>query len=317
MSADRRTYAREYARKRRARAFAERLRGAVTCPRKEGKHGVCGGRLETIVGEFGRTVVSCPRCIRRERGICRDCTAPVVGAVGKALRCAQCKHAALLRARRKSLEEHREETNARARELAQRPDVRARRLEYKRAYRKANPEKVRAWKYREAVSEGRSRTRHLRYHRRYNARKSRAEKKRAAALLAYYATHPERPVARCRGCAGFLDWTPAPGRGRPPAWCDDCASPVEQKRRVKLGRSFRVVPEPPAPTHVPQIALARAFRLVGGPRTCLTAGCDTEVTGRAKKCTACKARERSLAAALLELHRGRGRRTDLAPRSVA
>src|SRR5438270_928209 len=91
--ADRRTYAREYARQRREAKLSALQRTSTTCPRQQGT-GRCGGLLETIILEGGRTRIMCPLCERRKRGICRDCPRPVEGQVGRAIRCARCKHRA-------------------------------------------------------------------------------------------------------------------------------------------------------------------------------------------------------------------------------
>jgi hypothetical protein len=53
----------------------------TVCPRKHGRHGVCGAVLEPTSGR-------CWACDRLARGVCRDCEAPVDGTVGKARRCA-------------------------------------------------------------------------------------------------------------------------------------------------------------------------------------------------------------------------------------
>ncbi|MFL5579313.1 MAG: hypothetical protein ACJ8AO_02990, partial [Gemmatimonadaceae bacterium] len=47
-----------------------------------------------------------------------------------------------------------------------------------------------------------------------------------------------------------------------------------------------------------------------GERLCVGADCAAVLTGRAKKCHACKAKEAAIAAQLLAQRQGRGRRTD-------
>lgn len=146
---DRRAYARIYARKRRAARLAAKNVGAATCQRGLGRFGVCGGVLETVTDGHGSTRVLCPLCRRRERGICRDCGLPVAGTIGRAIRCAYHLHIE----RNAASERYRERSPDEARSSARgyyraRDDRRERRNEYKRAWRKANRDKVRAQKRR-------------------------------------------------------------------------------------------------------------------------------------------------------------------------
>lgn len=307
----RRTYAREYARRKRERALSTERRATKKCPRRAGP-GQCGGELDVVIDLLGRAIISCALCERRERGTCRDCSAPVEGTVRKAMRCARHKEEARSRQIRASGLRHREEQRARNRERYHQPAVRARRIEYKRLWRKANPEKVRAGKYRALVRHGKARDKYLRWHKRYNSRKTRQLTKRAEATLAYYATHPNRPVPQCRGCKLYLDWIPLPnGRaGCPPRWCDGCASPAELARRKKSGRSIVALETPPPPRHI-ALRMVERLQKQFADRTCLTPGCDVVLKGRAKKCPECKARELELARRLLMARQGRGRRVDL------
>lgn len=88
---DRRRYQREYARKRRRAAWAVIAEAESNCPALLGNRKPCRWPLENRrVG--GVTVPYCAQCDRKARGICIDCKAvPVVGTVGKALRCGACK----------------------------------------------------------------------------------------------------------------------------------------------------------------------------------------------------------------------------------
>lgn len=264
---------------------------------------MCGGLLNTDTDALGRTVVRCGRCERRRKGLCRDCPARVYGAVGRAIRCGPCRDRAIAASIRKHGELHRDERRVRARERAKAlaPEHRARKNEYKRLYRLAHPDKVRAQKRREALRQGKHR---LAWHRRYNKRKARQRQKRQWARARYYELHPTRPVPTCAVCHLFIDWTPAPGKGRPPVRCDGCARPDEKKRRAERGVAYVAVSEPPSGDWVPIIPKRQ-------PRSCLTPGCSNRLAGREKKCAACKRTERDIAQQLLASHTGRGRRTDL------
>lgn len=168
----RREYHREHARRQRQQRLQERNRTAATCQRRHGQ-GMCGAVLETVVLAGGRTAVVCPLCERRKRGICRDCPAPVEGRVGTAVRCAVHKECA----RRVRVAQHRErnkdEIRRRHRQLwreqRRRKDERdQRRLEYNRAWRKANRDKIRAQKRSAALRQS---PRVLEYMREYRERR--------------------------------------------------------------------------------------------------------------------------------------------------
>ena len=143
---DRRTYQREYARRRYEQRLAERRRGLGTCPRQFGRWGVCGGVLETTVLRNGATVTTCPRCDRFTAGLCRDCSSQVDGTVRRARFCAF--HAILERHRH--IVKYRTNNRALVRrraKLAAR-ESRQRNSDYKRLWRAAYPEKVAAQKRR-------------------------------------------------------------------------------------------------------------------------------------------------------------------------
>lgn len=164
--ARRRVYARRYATKMRRAKLDARRRSARTCPRRFGKYGVCGAVLDSdVIG--GHLVVSCSACDRMARGICRDCPRPVAGAVGKARRCAEHKVTARLESCRKHDANYKEQRRRSSRLNYQQNDARRRRKnEYKKAWRKANPEKVKAYK-RAEVLRGNPKT--LAYHVAYRA----------------------------------------------------------------------------------------------------------------------------------------------------
>lgn len=318
----RRRYQRDYARRRNAAKLAEKQRNSKTCLHRLGRY-VCGGELETTVGEFGATVVRCVRCERRKMGICAHCLSRVCGTVGRSRYCRDHRKAVSRISARKSGLKNKAEKLAKARSYYQdNPEVRARRNEYKRLYRKANPEKVRAQKRREVARQRKS---YLEYHRRYNAQLKRQQEKRRMAKDAYYRDNPVRPSPKCVKCTAEIPWMPLPGgrQGRPPKTCDACcskydlarrqavrarqaeaqAAPVKKRRRVKPLRVQHPMPSRYAPT---------------GERLCFTPGCDIVVTHRKKKCSKCRDLEAREARALIDrLHGGRGRRTDLESKRIA
>lgn len=322
---DRRTYARLHARKKREAKLAELQRTSTTCPRQQGS-GRCGGLLETVVLEGGRTRIVCPLCERRKRGICRDCPRPVEGQIGKAIRCARCKQRArneqIRMSELRNHERRRRMNKARRDELKQTRDPRyLARLEYKRAYRKAHPEKIRAQKQR---SWARRRASLLgeggyfpEYRRKHAAHLRDLQRQKTRARQALWTP----PVCTVEGCGAVIqyDWQPR-GRmfGTSPARCDAHCWPFELRERnakrsalVERARAemlagvssrTRVARRPPG---------YYATRAAGGLRKCLTPGCETVLTGRRKKCRRCKEREAQLAAVVIAEHRGRGRRLDL------
>lgn len=151
----RRVYHRLHARAARAAALQERNRIATTCQHRHGG-GYCGTVLEARTDGNGRTIVVCPMCERRRAGICRDCPAPVAGQVGKSVRCARCKvlaqKAHIAAAHRRRADEIAARRRQQHRQKAKRRDASyLRKLEYKRAWRKANRDKVRAQKRRAAL----------------------------------------------------------------------------------------------------------------------------------------------------------------------
>lgn len=322
---DARRRAAGYARAKRERQLAELQRTSSTCPRKAGS-GRCGGVLETIIERGGGTRVACPLCERRKRGICRDCPKPVAGRVGTALRCAEHKRTALRRQILASQERLRDEINARARkrlrDLKRDGDPRYQaKLEYKRAYRKANRDKVRAQKKRsyerrkaQILGEGgyfpAYRRRHAAHYRDLMQQKTRARQ----ALWT-------PPVCVAEGCGAVIryDWQPR-GRmvGRPPKRCDAHCLPHQLRHREALRNAL--VERARAEMNAGEPSRARVphrppgyyeTRAAGGLRRCVTPGCDRVLTGRRKKCTRCKEAEAQAAAQLLAQRRGRGRRLDL------
>jgi hypothetical protein len=196
--AKRRVYATTYARKRRGAKLDAKRMSARTCPRKFGREGVCGATLRSdIVG--GRLVVTCPACERFARGICRDCPAPVAGQVRKARRCAACKARVAREATAKYTANNLAVVRKRARDSYRTDEeIRERRNEYKRAWRKAHPEKVKEQKRRESLKQSeRVRAYHAAYREAHRTR---------IANYARKAYHGERPTRTCitRGCSIVL-----------------------------------------------------------------------------------------------------------------
>jgi hypothetical protein len=73
------------------------------------------GRLETVVLPGGATVSRCSKCARREAGICQHCNKPVYGKSLRSLYCAEHRHEASLRDRRRYTAEHLQEISEKAR----------------------------------------------------------------------------------------------------------------------------------------------------------------------------------------------------------
>jgi hypothetical protein len=148
---DRKTYAREWARERYQRELAAKRMSATYCPRRFGLRGVCGGVLVSFTDGQGRLVTECARCERFERGICCDCNLPVAGEVRKARRCAKHRAEANRKSIKKYAADNRELLNRKGRKRLRKAVVRKRNAEYKRLWRKANPDKVKAQKRRAAL----------------------------------------------------------------------------------------------------------------------------------------------------------------------
>lgn len=251
------------ARRKRARQWQLEARGASTCPHRHGP-GRCGAVIETRIIN-GQTEIHCPACERRLAGLCRVCPRPVAGQIGKATRCADCrdrkKAEDIARYAARNADAIRRRAKAAERRRKKDPERRTQILARKRAWRKANPDRVAAHKRRDALKH---RDRILAYHKAYNA--ERLEAKREHARRQYYATHPQRPAPVCRTCGDAIVWEPP---GRPPVRCVQCIPPSLAARRRSITGARAAIPPAPVTT-----------------RTCLT--CPTPLTGRAKRCEPCK-----------------------------
>ncbi len=305
-----------WAARRREAQLAEQWRTAATCPRKQGV-GVCGGRIRTEIGRHGQSVLVCEFCERRKQGRCRDCSAPVHGQRGKSIRCKEHAREAVRESIRAYTERHHDAVLARARDYYQSDaEVRKRRNDYKRAYRKAHPDKVRAQKLR-YVARHRAdpNSRYNRYHQRYRV-KYRAQKRELERDRLQVARPPKKTAPTCTRCGKSTRWRPVHKghAGRPWTVCTKCLFPSERKirlrhRRRALARAKAWLESIPTPARIRRPPAA-AVRGPGWERVCVTPGCDIVVTHRKKKCSKCKRRDEELARQLLEAHRGRGRRTD-------
>ncbi len=281
MRADRRTYAREYAQRKRDARFAAERRTAHRCPKRWGKH-PCGGPLTTTTDGHGGTITTCAWCERHARGLCLECPRPVVG---RAKRCPEHLRIERSRAGKRYLERHGERARARNRELYMRPEPRARRNAYKRAWRKLHPDLVKQQKRRVALRQ----PQHvLDYMRRYRAKHR--EHYRRTQLARYYQLHPVRPDTRCEVCGGDVGWS---GTGRPAKRCDAHVPPCIRRAREER-RTARVVAATEQP--VRRVRVPKGITITGeGTHRCCVPGCTSVLQGRTKKCMICAAKDRVIA----------------------
>lgn len=219
---DRRTYAREYARRKRNERWAAAAESETLCPRSLGNGHPCNYPLENRVVDR-RTVPFCAQCDRKARGICIDCkTEPVEGLARKALRCALCKKferaAAEDRWRKRHPGKVRQQWRARKRRLLADPVKRADELSRKKAWRLANP--TRKKKYAKAYNRSESARA---YQRAYRARKG-AERASAERERLRRVRRGETVTHACVGCGAAI-------AGRPKK-CEDCRA-----RSVRAGRA--------------------------------------------------------------------------------
>lgn len=269
----RRRYQRIYARKRHAAQLARVNANATTCQRRQGA-GRCGATLADATDRtLGIVQRECPACARREAGICRDCPRPVEGQRGKATRCAACKRVATRAAERRFALRHRDELNAKSKAYARGLSgaKRARRLAVKAAWRKANPDKVRAYKQRERTARAEAISEYHRAYRERNRERIRERERRRSRA---------RAIKSRLACADCNAPIPRPAVGRPAARCDACAPAWDAKRRKSRGPLVGLIPAAPL------------------DHACL-GGCGTRMRGRRKKCDDCAARDRRKAKALL------------------
>lgn len=295
MTWDPRTYQRLYARRRRERELQSLRLRATMCPKRWGKY-PCGGPLETRIDRvIGKTLVVCLWCERHARGLCQDCPKPVIG---RARRCPNCKIEEARRARARYVARHHDVILARLKtHYWNDPGIRERRIAYKRLWRKANAEKVKAQKRRESLRQPlRSRQYMARYRARYR------EHYRQLELARYYRLHPRRPDPHCATCGARIPWD---GRGRPMKRCDACVFPCVRRRR-EAARPRRAAPMTENPAPVPRIRYPRStYALADGTHRCVSPGCEAVLEGRQKKCDRCKERDETEATLVLRTLRPR------------
>lgn len=113
----------------------------------------------------------------------------------------------------------------------------------------------------------------------------------------------ELQVRQCKSCSApilwaAIAWTPP---GRPPKVCDTCVVPCERRRReeCRARRAERQLAQGAARRPVRVRPPFSIYALPDGGHRCFTRGCHVALMGRAKKCQACKARERAEACAIL------------------
>lgn len=262
-------------RKQAARALEAANSAATHCQRRQ-PGGTCGARMvERTDRALGTVRFACPACERRVAGICRDCPRPVEGRVGQALRCAGCKVRERTMASRRYSARHRDELQEKfAKQYRSMPEEKRRaKLEAKKQWRRANPEKVRAYREREKVT----RADKIRAYHEKRRRERRAEIN-AKARAYYYEHRPLPTVKPCRDCGAEIKWAPP---GRPKVRCDACVPASVRARRRQ------VIPDYTRPT------------LVRPARACIVRGCTTTVSHRRKKCDSCKAKHLRMARLLL------------------
>lgn len=211
-----------WARQRRERALDVARRGLNVCPRRAGP-GKCGGVLEHIVRRDGTVYTVCPKCDRRNRGICADCPAPVEGRIGSAMRCRACKRKAramyVERYRQRDPELYRRKWKRQTAARRADPERRAHDLAVKKAWRERNVVRIKLQKRKWRLNPNRpngysSREKYEAYHRAYRAKH--AARRRELARRRYYELHPERPHPVCAcGCEQPIPWG---GNGRPAKW---------------------------------------------------------------------------------------------------
>lgn len=312
----RRPYARAHAARQRAEKLAQKNAGSSICQARLGQFGRCGGMLETVTDGNGGTTVACRLCERKRRGVCRECSRPVDGQTGKALRCVEHKRLEKDRAWRRHRRRDPEGVRRSARRNYQGNDERRRaRNEYKKAWRKANADKVRAYKRRYIEKHASNpdsayRQYHAKYRETYREQKRALERDRLKV-----APPPRKTAPKCSKCGKSTRWKPVPngGSGRPWTTCNACVPPCvraarQRNRRRQLARAKAWTESIPTKVKLPP---QMAERGPGWERLCITPGCDTVVTHRKKKCTKCQRHDAAIAAEKLAPLRGRGRRTDL------
>jgi len=178
--AARRPYEREWARQKRFKRWLAANEGQAVCQARKGKY-FCGGELTMRDGHL-----SCVWCALKFLGLCRDCLSPVVGG-GNSIRCDVCReierNAAAVRYDKRWPGRKNEESRVRMARWKAEGDPRYHsKQEYRKAYRAANPDKVRVWRAKWIRSE-KAKAWHRAYNRRRVLEKRKMERNRARGLL--------------------------------------------------------------------------------------------------------------------------------------
>lgn len=160
-----RAYQRDRKRAQRKAALDVERSGRYRCPKKVGRHGVCGGKLRDTTDGAGRVVVVCDRCERQARGTCARCPNPAYGP--RARWCRSCLKVAARDARRRHYYAHVEQMRRRARDYYRDPEHKAQRDAYRTAWDKAFPELRQAQKARSAAKHRDTRLRYLKSYRQH------------------------------------------------------------------------------------------------------------------------------------------------------
>jgi hypothetical protein len=198
---------------------------SARCDRKRpGWSGTCGAPMQERIDHLGRILWQCPRCTWQEAGRCWRCSQPRENTSSRASLCAACR---VVRRREATARRDKDPARKHQRRAGERRRQRsAKRRAWKAAWRKANPDKIRAYKRKYALNPSPTRKA---TEARHNACPKRQAIKRAQALARYYALHPERPQPVCRVCQAAIPFVPP---GRPKTRCDACVpTSVLAKRR--------------------------------------------------------------------------------------
>lgn len=155
---------------------------------------------------LGRTVIRCVACDRRRAGKCQDCGKPVEG---RAWRCKTHIKAKKQHDLRVYDARHREARRKKDREYGQRPEVRARKLAARKAWREAHVVEGKRAKFGRKNAGYLSREKYLAYQAEYNAKRRIRKRK----YMQRYLVHPKPTCAKCEAPLPYT-------KGRPAKWCD-------------------------------------------------------------------------------------------------
>lgn len=209
------------------------------CDRRyNGRKDACGTPMHSYADAIGRVIWTCERCDWQRAGRCWRCGRPRQNLHLLASFCTTCRKASQQASNRRS-----QDDPAIAKERRDRDRIRSRtpeRQAQRRAWRAANPEKIKRYKRREALNPTPAKKAR---EARHNADPVKRERKRQYALAKYYERHPVRPQPICRVCGTAFPYIPP---GRVPTRCDACVPLWERKARnatrAKYGRPLLEIP---------------------------------------------------------------------------